>query len=74
MKREYVILPGFEQQWQSYRLSDEDLREVEWFLCKYPDFYFITVYPKNEKDDLSQEEKKIIRKLVSDLETELRRE
>jgi len=112
MKREFVILPIFEQQWKTLNLSDEDLRAVEWFLCKYPDSgdvitqtgglrklrwgaegrgkrggvrilyidfplyektFFITVYPKNQKDDLNQEEKKIIRKLVSDLETELKR-
>ncbi|MHB8918512.1 MAG: type II toxin-antitoxin system RelE/ParE family toxin [Desulfocucumaceae bacterium] len=112
MRREFIILPGFEQQWRSCRLTGEDLREVEWFLCQHPDFgdiitgtsglrklrwaaqgrgkrggvrilyidfsshekvFFITVYPKNEKEDLTQEEKKVIRKLINELEQELRK-
>jgi len=112
VRREFVILPGFEQQWRSCRLTDENLREVEWFLCQHPDFgdiitetgglrklrwaaqargkrggvrilyidfssyekiFFITVYPKNVKADLTQDEKKLVRILINELEQELKR-
>lgn len=98
MRREFVILPGFEQQWRSCRLTEENLREVEWFLCQHPDFgdiitetgglrklrwsaqgrgkrggVRILVYPKNVKADLTQDEKKVVRILINDLEHELKR-
>lgn len=37
MKREFIILPEFEKCWYQRGLTDEDLRELELFLCLYPE-------------------------------------
>jgi hypothetical protein len=35
--REFVILPEFEKCWNKMGLSDEDLRELENYLCLHPE-------------------------------------
>jgi hypothetical protein len=39
----------------------------------YEKLYLISAYPKNEKDNLTQEERNSIRKFIEQLEDELRR-
>lgn len=39
----------------------------------YEKIYLLTAYPKNQKDNISDKEKKIIKQLVTDLKNELRR-
>lgn len=39
----------------------------------YEKLYFIAAYPKNEKDNLTDEERNNIKKLIEKLENELRR-
>lgn len=39
----------------------------------YEKLYFISAYPKNEKDNLTDEERNSIRKFIQQLEDELRR-
>lgn len=109
MTREFVILAEFDRQWQRLGLSDDDLVELQYFLCHHPDagkviagtgglrklrwalsgrgkrggariayvdivlketIYLVTVYAKNEKDDLSETEKKAIRTLIKTLSGE----
>jgi len=37
MKREFVILPEFEKCWRQCGLDDDDLREIEDYLCLHPE-------------------------------------
>lgn len=37
MKREFIILPEFEKCWHRCGLIDEDLRELEYYLCVNPE-------------------------------------
>jgi len=39
----------------------------------YEKIYLLMAYPKNQKDNISDKEKKIIKQLVTDLKNELRR-
>jgi hypothetical protein len=39
----------------------------------YEKIYLLMVYPKSKKEDISEKEKKVIRKLVDELKNELRR-
>jgi hypothetical protein len=112
MTREFIELPEFIKCWNEIGLSEDDLFELEDYLCKNPDkgdviqgtgglrklrwnlknkgkrggvrtlyvdfvyyekIYLITAYTKNEKVDLSSEEKKEIKRLIELLENELRR-
>lgn len=36
MRREFVILSEFEKHWKDIGMTDEDLRELEIFLCVHP--------------------------------------
>lgn len=38
MTREFVILKEFDKSWKSFGLNDNDLRELENFLCINPDY------------------------------------
>ena len=38
MEREFIILPEFDKSCKRIGLSDEDVREIEEFLCINPDF------------------------------------
>jgi hypothetical protein len=112
MTREFIILPEFQRCWQQSGLDEEDLRELEIYLCLNPSggdvvpgtgglrklrwtlggkgkrggsrilyidlayyekIYLITVFPKNVKTDLNENEKKQIKILIKALESELRR-
>ncbi|MDQ2087255.1 type II toxin-antitoxin system RelE/ParE family toxin [Herbivorax sp. ANBcel31] len=107
MEREFVFTNEFLKRWQAIGLSEEDLRELEIFLCSNPmsgdvivgtggvrklrwqikgqgkssgsrvlyiDFtsferiYMLTAYTKNEKSDLTMEQRKILYSLVKKLE------
>ncbi len=37
MTREFVYMPNFEKQWTDARLTDEELKELEVFLCEHPE-------------------------------------
>lgn len=37
MTREFIELPEFLKKWRELELTEEDLYELEVFLCKYPD-------------------------------------
>ncbi len=37
MTREFILLPEFDKRWKSLKLSDEQLRGVQDFLCLQPD-------------------------------------
>ncbi|TEB10612.1 hypothetical protein [Pelotomaculum propionicicum] len=37
MTREFVVLPEFEKCWRQCGLDDEDLRELEVYLCLNPE-------------------------------------
>jgi hypothetical protein len=109
--REFIILPEFQKCWQQSGLDEEDLRELEIYLCLNPSdgdvvpspgglrklrwtlegkgkrggsrilyvdlayyekIYLITVFPKNVRTDLNENEKKQIIILIKSLENALR--
>ena len=109
MTREFILLKEFEKNWKDLGLDDDDLTDLELFLCEHPDYgsvipgtgglrkmrwalkgrgkrggaricyvdliihkkiYLITAYSKNEKENLSQDEKKVIKNMISILEDE----
>lgn len=37
MTREFIILPEFDKQWKMLKLNDNHLRELQIYLCLYPD-------------------------------------
>ena len=37
MTREFIFLPEFEKQWKSFELNDDDLKDLEAYLCEYPE-------------------------------------
>ena len=37
MTREFIFLPDFEKQWKSFGLDDDNLRDLEAYLCEYPE-------------------------------------
>lgn len=37
MTREFIITKEFDRTWKELGLNDDDLRELEMYLCKYPD-------------------------------------
>ncbi len=37
MTREFINLPEFEKAWKNIGLTDEDLRSLQYYLCRYPD-------------------------------------
>lgn len=37
MTREFVYMPSFEKQWKEAKLSEDDLKDLEIFLCEHPD-------------------------------------
>ena len=47
------------------------LRVVYVDFVVYEKIYFVTAYPKSEKDNLSQEERNIIKKMIADMENTL---
>lgn len=113
MYREFIRMPEFEKCWENIGLTEDDIAELENFLCinphsgdimegtgglrklrwalpnrgkrgsirvVYVDFvyyekiYLISAYPKNEKDNLTKEERNEIKKIIKLLEDRLRRE
>lgn len=36
LEREFVIMPEFEKQWQEAGLNDDDLKELQSYLCLHP--------------------------------------
>ncbi|MDC7239918.1 MAG: type II toxin-antitoxin system RelE/ParE family toxin [Spirochaetales bacterium] len=36
MTREFVYMPSFEKQWSNAHLTDDDLKDLEVFLCENP--------------------------------------
>jgi hypothetical protein len=112
MTREFIELPEFLNRWYKIGLKDNDLHELEQYLCNNPqkgvlmkdtgglrkirwkketrgksggirvlyvDFlyfekiYLISVYTKNEKENINASEKKEIKKLIDLLKFELER-
>lgn len=112
MTREFIELPEFIERWNELGLMEDDLVELEVYLCKNPEagniikgtgglrkvrwslqnkgksggirvlyvdfasyekMYMITVYPKSEKDNISNEDKTQIRKLINILYSEIGR-
>lgn len=108
LEREFVFTHEFLKRWEAIGLTEEDLRELEIFLCHNPtagdvivgtggvrklrwqtkgqgksggarviyiDFtsaeriYILTAYAKNEKSDLTMEQKKILYSLVKRIES-----
>jgi len=37
MTREFIYMPTFEKQWADAKLTDDDLRNLEIFLCEHPE-------------------------------------
>ena len=60
LKRQFVMMPIFDKQWKDMGLDDSDLQLLQ-----------ILAYPKNEKDNLSAEERNSIRKMIENLEKNL---
>ncbi|HPZ07185.1 MAG TPA: type II toxin-antitoxin system RelE/ParE family toxin [Candidatus Eremiobacteraeota bacterium] len=112
MTREFIGLPEFLNRWYKAGLNDNDLCELELYLCKYPEkgvlikgtdglrkirwkreskgksggmrvlyvdflyfekIYLISVYTKSDKANISNREKKDIKKLIELLKNELER-
>lgn len=104
MTREFIITKEFDRTWKELGLDDDDLNELEIFLCKNPEagdimestggirklrwalegrgksggarliyldivfaahIYLITAFPKNEKANLSKEERNQMKALVT---------
>lgn len=111
MKREFIEVEIFNKLWEKLGLSDENLKDLQEFLCINPDagdvlqktngvrklrwtignkgkrggvrvlyidfvifekIYLLTVYKKGKKEDISENEKKLIRQLVDVLKNELK--
>ena len=36
MEREFIIMPEFERNWRDAELDDNDLKELQAYLCRYP--------------------------------------
>ena len=109
MTREFILLKEFEKNWKDLGLDDDNLSDLQLFLCENPDhgniipgtgglrkmrwflqgrgkrggaricyidliihkkIYLITAYAKNEKENLSPDDKKIIKNMIALLETE----
>lgn len=76
MNRTFKEVPIFTKKWQALGLTDEDLRTLENVLLIYVDIevketiYFINVYAKNEKDDLTEDEKKAFKEVAKMLKEE----
>jgi len=112
MKREFISFEIFNKLWDGLGLTDDDLKDLEEYLCLNPDagaviqgtggvrklrwslrdsgksggirvlyidfimyekIYLLMVYPKSKKENISDNEKKVIKKLTADLKDELRR-
>ncbi len=110
MKRQFVMMPVFDKQWQEMGLDDNDLQELQAIILENPqignvikgtgklrkmrfalpnrgksgsarvlyvDFvvaetiYLIFAYPTSEKDNLSDEERNNIKKLIDRIEQTL---
>lgn len=108
LEREFVFTDEFLKRWETIGLQEEDLRELEIYLCNNPlsgsvitgtggvrklrwqtkgqgksggarviyiDFalyekiFMLTAYAKNEKEDLTIEQKKILCSLVKRIES-----
>ena len=37
MTREFIFLPEFEKQWKNLSLDDDNLKDLEAYLCEYPE-------------------------------------
>lgn len=86
MKRTFIEVPLFTKKWKELGLTDEDLRDLQNILLQNPKsggsrviyvdieikevIYFINVYTKNEKDDLTEDEKKAFKAVVKMLKEE----
>lgn len=112
MTGEFIELPEFLNLWYRIGLNDNDLFELELYLCKYPEkgvliketgglrkirwkkaskgksggirvlyidflyvekIYLLSVYTKSDKANISNSEKKDIKKLIDLLKKELER-
>ncbi|MEQ8223030.1 MAG: type II toxin-antitoxin system RelE/ParE family toxin [Candidatus Eremiobacterota bacterium] len=112
MTREFIELPEFLNRWYKNGLNDNDLCELEIYLCKYPDkgvlikdtgglrkirwkrenkgksggirvlyvdflcfgkIYLISVYAKSDRANITDSEKKEIKKLIDLLKNQLER-
>ena len=108
LEREFIFTYEFLKRWEAIGLTQEDLRELEVFLCREPtvgnvivgtggvrklrwqtkgqgksggarviyiDFtltektYMLTAYAKNEKSDLTMEQKKMLYSLIKRIES-----
>ena len=104
MTKEFIITKEFDHTWRKLGLNDEDLRELEIYLCKNPDcgdtlegtggvkklrwaiegrgksggarivyldivfaehIYLLTAFPKNEKANLSKQERNQMKIIVT---------
>lgn len=69
MDRTFIEVPMFTKKWKELGLTDETLRNLQNILLKEI-IYFINVYSKNEKDDLTEDEKKAFKAVVKILKEE----
>lgn len=104
MTREFIITREFDSAWKNLGLTDDNLNELEMFLCENPDagdvmegtggvrklrwalsgrgksggariiyldivfsehVYLITAFPKNEKSNLSKQERNAMKSIVN---------
>ena len=111
MTREFIYMPTFEKQWAEAKLTDEDLKDLEIFLCENPEagkmiqgtgglrklrwalpgrgksgsirtlyvdfayfeqIHMIACFKKNEKQNLSDSEKKQIKTIIETIKSNLR--
>ena len=69
MTRTFIQTSEFSKNWEQLGFSDDDLRRLDFVVAKT--VYLITVYQKKDKDNLSKNECKEIKKMIEVLEKNL---
>ena len=78
MTREFVILPEFDKKWKEIGFTDNELKTLQEDgrgksgsaracyvdFAVYEKIYLITAYTKNEKANLSKEERNEVKRLI----------
>ena len=67
MTRTFIEVPLFSKRWNEIGLGDDELTQLQILLLKDPES---TAFQKNEQENLTDEEKNVLKKLVKSLREE----